>query len=171
MNIERQRATIVIGVGNPYRRDDGIGPAVIERLRRRHLPGVNLAECDGEPTRLLDLWAGAEMAIVVDAVRTASPHPGTIHRRSLRHPSTPRMRGGGTHAVDLGDAVALAAALDLLPRTLLLYAVEAGDTTPGEGLTPPVQAALDELVDELVAELTDPPASALRPRSTRANRL
>jgi hydrogenase maturation protease len=171
MNSERDGAPIVIGVGNPYRRDDGIGPAVIERLRRRHLPGVNLAECDGEPTRLLDLWADAEVAIVVDAIRTASPRPGTIHRRSLRHPSTPRMRGAGTHAVDLGDAVALAAALDLLPRTLLLYAVEAGNTSPGEGLTPPVQAVLDQLVDELVAELTDRRTGAVRPRSTRAHRL
>jgi len=42
-------AVVVIGVGNPYRRDDGIGRAVVTRLHRRHLPGVTLAECDGEP--------------------------------------------------------------------------------------------------------------------------
>jgi Ni,Fe-hydrogenase maturation factor len=29
---------IVIGVGNPYRRDDGLGPHVIDRLREFGLP-------------------------------------------------------------------------------------------------------------------------------------
>ena len=31
---------VVIGVGNPYRRDDGVGPAIVERLRRRGVVGV-----------------------------------------------------------------------------------------------------------------------------------
>lgn len=167
----RSGATVVIGVGNPYRRDDGIGPAVVEKLRRRHLPGVTLAECDGEPTLLLDLWEGADLAIVVDAVRTTAPCPGTIHRRSLRHPSGSRMRSAGSHSVDLGDAVALAAALDRLPHTLVLYAVEVDDTSVGVGFTPAVQEALEDLVDELVEELTGPPRGAVRPHRTQAHRL
>jgi hypothetical protein len=47
---------VVIGVGNPYRRDDGVGPAVIERLRRQGLDGVTLAESDGEAAALIMLW-------------------------------------------------------------------------------------------------------------------
>lgn len=144
----------VIGVGNPYRRDDGAGPAVVAGLRRRRLPTVDLVECDGEPTRLLDLWAGAEVAVVVDAVRTGARPPGTIHRRSVRHPSFGRARGATSHAVDFGDAVALAAALDRLPGRMLLYLVEAGDTSAGVGLTPPVAAAVTELVAEIAEEVT-----------------
>ena len=143
----------VIGVGNPYRRDDGAGPAVIEALRRRSLPNVELSECDGEPTRLLDLWTGAELAIVVDAVRLEPSRPGNIHRRSLRHPSFGRAGSTASHAVDLGDAVALAAALDLLPTRMSLYLVEAGDTSAGVGLTPPVDAAVAELVSEIAGEV------------------
>jgi hydrogenase maturation protease len=144
---------VVIGVGNPYRRDDGIGPAVVAMLRRRHLPGVTLAECDGEPTRLLDLWHGANLAVVIDAVHTRDPRPGVIHRRSLHHPSVRGLGSASSHGVDLGDAVALAAALDRLPRSLLLYAVEAADTNHGYGLTPVVEAALPPLVDEIVEEV------------------
>jgi hydrogenase maturation protease len=143
----------VIGVGNPYRRDDGAGPAVIEGIRGRPMPNVELAECDGEPTRLLDLWAGAELAVVVDAVRTDPARPGTIHRRSLRHPSFGRAGSATSHAVDLGDAVALAAALDRLPARMLLYLVEVADTTAGVGLTPPVAAAVSELVTEIAEEV------------------
>jgi hydrogenase maturation protease len=142
--------TVVIGIGNPYRRDDGVGPAVVERLRLRGLTGVTLAECDGEPTRLLDLWADADLAVVVDAARTGSHGPATIHRRSLRHPSLIGTGSASSHGVDLGDAVAMAAALDRLPRTLLLYAVEAADTSLGVGLSPVIEAVLDDLVDEIV---------------------
>jgi hydrogenase maturation protease len=144
---------VVIGVGNQNRRDDGVGPAVVRMLRRRALPGVVLEESDGEPTRLLDLWAIASLAVVVDAVRAESPRPGRVRRRILRHPS---VRGIGTvssHGMDLGDAVALGEALDRLPATLLLYAVEAADTSFGEGLSPKVAAAADELADEIATEL------------------
>lgn len=149
--------TVVIGIGNPYRRDDGVGPELVRRLRRRGLPGVRLAESDGEPTRLLDLWAGADLAVVVDAVRTAFPRPGVIHRRSLRHPTMHSLGTASSHGVDLGDAVALAAALDRLPATLLLYAVEAADTSLGLGLSPQVQAVLEDLVDEIADEVSTRP--------------
>lgn len=146
---------VVIGVGNPYRRDDGVGPAVVDRLRRQRLHAVRLAECDGEPTGLLDLWEGADLAIVVDAVSTPSPRPGAIHRRSLAHPSVMgRIRSASSHGVDLGDAIALAAALDRLPRMMLLYLVEAADTSHGFGLTPRVEAALDDLADEIADQIS-----------------
>ena len=154
---------VVIGIGNPYRHDDGVGPAVVERLRRSGVAGVTLAECDGEPTRLLDLWAGTDLAVVVDAVRTGRRRPGNVHRRSLRHPSMSGNGPASSHGVDLGDAVALAAALDRLPGTLLLYAVEAADTSLGVGLSPEVEAVLDELVDEIVDECR----SALRRQADR----
>ena len=60
---------VVIGVGNEFRRDDGAGPAVVARLRDLAPPGVRLVITDGEPTRLIDAWAGAALAVVVDAVR------------------------------------------------------------------------------------------------------
>jgi hydrogenase maturation protease len=146
---------VVIGVGNPYRRDDGVGLAVLARIRARELPGVQLVESDGEPTQLLDLWAGADLAVVVDAARVPVPQPGRIHRRSLLHPSLRGTGSASSHGVDLGDAVALAAALDRLPSTLLLYVVEVADTTYGEGLSPAVDTAASLLADEIVAAVLD----------------
>jgi hydrogenase maturation protease len=140
---------VVIGVGNPYRRDDGVGPTVIERLRQRGLAGVTLAESDGEPTRLLDLWEGADLAIVVDAVRTDARRPGTIHRRSLHHPSVGGSGSASSHVMELGDSVALAAALDRLPGALLLLAVEVADASPGVGLSREVEASVPVVLDEI----------------------
>ena len=43
---------VVIGVGNPMRGDDGVGPAVVEELGR--VPAVvELVVCDGEAGRTM----------------------------------------------------------------------------------------------------------------------
>jgi hydrogenase maturation protease len=77
---------VVIGVGNEFRRDDGAGPAVVARLRDLAPPGVELVTMDGEPTRLIEAWTGAALAVVVDAVRAEPPQPGTVHRFVVDRP-------------------------------------------------------------------------------------
>jgi hydrogenase maturation protease len=149
-------ALVVIGVGNPYRRDDGVGPAVIARLRDRLPAGrratVRLDESDGEPSQLLELWSGADLAIVVDAVRTAGGQPGTIYCREL---DDVPVIGSSTssHRVELGDAVALARAVDRMPATLVLYGIEVVDTSFGPDLTPAVAAAVDQVAAAVLARL------------------
>ena len=144
----------VIGVGNPYRRDDGAGPAVVEGLRHLRLSHVELFDCDGEPTRLLDLWTRADLAVLVHTEQTGSSAPGAVRRRSLLHPSISRPGGTATSAAGIHEAVTLSAALGLLPTRMLCYVVEAGDTSTGVGETPPVAIAVADLVDEIADEVT-----------------
>ncbi|HET6213258.1 MAG TPA: hydrogenase maturation protease [Micromonosporaceae bacterium] len=140
---------IVIGVGNPFRRDDGLGPAVITRLRARDLPGATLATSLGETGDLIDLWDGAELALVVDAIRSSPAHPGRVHRLTVGQLSGERARAASSHGMDLGEAVELARELGRLPVRLVLYAVEAGDVGFGLDLTPAVERAVAHLADEI----------------------
>jgi len=150
---------IVIGVGNPYRHDDGLGPCVVDRLRELGVPGATLVTCLGETTELIDLWKCADLAIVVDAVRVEPAHPGRIHRLTVFTP--PGERARAVHGLDLGDAVELARVLGRLPERLVLYAVETADVSLGVGLTPAVADAAERVVDEIAAEITaSPPPSA-----------
>jgi hydrogenase maturation protease len=71
---------VVIALGNPYRRDDGIGPAVAADIEGRNLPCVRVVLSDGEPVGLIEAWAGAELAIVVDSWQREPSAPGRIHR-------------------------------------------------------------------------------------------
>jgi hydrogenase maturation protease len=144
---------VVIGVGNPYRRDDGLGPAVVSLLRDRRLDGMELAESDGEPSRLIELWTGASLAVVVDAVLTRPAHPGRVHRLSAYHPAVSAGAiAASSHGVSLGEAVDLARALDRMPERLLFLAVEAEDVGFGLGLSQPVADAVVSVADE-IAEL------------------
>jgi len=142
----------VIGVGNPFRRDDGAGPEAVARLRDRVPGGVTVMTLDGEPTGLMEAWSGAELAIVVDTVVCDPPDPGRIHR--VPSPaSLPVGMSVATHGMGVVEAVRLAAALDRLPRALVVFGVEAADVGVGPGLSPEVAAAIPALVDAVLDEL------------------
>lgn len=152
---------VVIGVGNPFRRDDGVGHSIVELLERRRPPGVMLAALDGEPARIVEAWSGARLAVVVDAVRTDAP-PGTIHRFEVGTAALPVWSPvGGSHALGVEAAVDLGRVLRRLPERLVLYGIEGSDFGAGPGLSAPVQRATAALADRLTAELlAEPEATA-----------
>jgi hydrogenase maturation protease len=146
--------TVVVGVGNEFRGDDGAGPQVIARLRALQpddasLSGVTLALSDGEPGRMIDLWEGARLAVVVDAVRDSSLPPG--HTCQLPAGSLAGGADGAasSHGIGLGDTVELARVLGRLPARLTVLAVVGRDFGFGTGLTAEVAAAVAELVEQV----------------------
>ena len=148
----RGAPAVVIGVGNEFRRDDGAGPAVVAALRDLAPDGVRLVVTDGEPARLIEAWAGAALAVVVDAVRAQPPRPGTVHRFVVGWPG-PMGRPASSHGLGLDDAISLAVALDRMPARLIVHAIEAADLTVGLGLTLPVATAVDAVARAVLADL------------------
>jgi hydrogenase maturation protease len=154
--------TVVVGVGNPYRRDDGVGPALVDRLAAVGPPGVALVTVRGDTTRLMDIWDGAWLAIVIDAARSGQRPPGSV-RRGLVHPGPahpgpvgpegPVNRLAGTHGLDVIETLRIARSLDRCPPRLVLFTVEAADLDPGPGLSPAVLEALPRVVAAVLHEL------------------
>lgn len=146
------RGTVVIAVGNEFRRDDGAGLAAVERARARLPRGIGVVVSNGETSRLLDAWDGAAVAVVVDAARTGAA-PGTVHRAELSGSEERVWRGaGGSHALGVGDAVSLGRALGRLPARLIVYGIEGADFGSGQGLSQAAGAAVDQVADAVVAE-------------------
>lgn len=160
---ERFPQTIVIGVGTQLRGDDGFGAVVLDALRRQ--PGVaeyaQLALCDGEPARLIDLWDGYRIALVIDAVRGGAERYGFVYRRDLTtprgspggHGSARFEPGGNSHSAGFGAAVRLGEVLDRLPGRLILYAVHGRDFRLGAPLSRPVALAVPHLVSRISREI------------------
>lgn len=156
---DRSPQTIVIGVGTDLRGDDGFGAAVVAGLRTQ--PNISayaqLAVCDGEPARLIDLWQGYRSALIVDAVRGGTERYGFVYRRDLTAMIGPRGPGteprGNSHAAGLGAAVRLGQVLDRLPGRLILYAVHGRDFLLGVPLSDPVAMAVPELVNRIAREV------------------
>jgi hydrogenase maturation protease len=133
--------TVVIAVGNEYRQDDGAAPAVLRLLRDGGASADRFDHTDGEATRLLGLWQGRDLAVVVDAVHAHPGEPGRIHRLDLARAAL--LRGGGTtHGLGLGEAVELGRVLGLLPRRLVVIGIEGERFDWGAELSRPVAEAV-----------------------------
>ncbi|MFI0980852.1 hydrogenase maturation protease [Streptomyces sp. NPDC021093] len=148
----------VIGVGNEFRRDDGVGWAVVGRLREdfavlSSFADVALAVCDGDPVRLIGLWEGADLAVVVDAAHAHPASPGRVHRLELDSGTAGRPSSTSSHGLGLGEAVELARILGRLPTRLIVYAVEGVDSTYGPGLSPAVAAAVEPVAGSIEGEI------------------
>ncbi len=146
------RPAVVIGIGNPYRRDDGAGPAVADAIDQLHLPGVRVVVSDGEPIALLAAWEKAELAIVVDAIRHEPPDPGRIHRLTANQLDSDGA-GASSHGFGVPYALRLGRALGREPGRLVILAVEWADFTYGTGLSAPVSKAVPTAVAAVRAEL------------------
>ena len=151
--------TIVLGVGTDLRGDDGFGAAVLDGLRTQ--PSVSayaqLAICDGEPARLIDLWQGYRHALIVDAVRGGAERYGFVYRRDLTAMIGAGESGtephGNSHTAGLGAAMRLGQVLERLPGRLILYAVHGRDFRLGVPLSDPVAMAVPELVNRIAREI------------------
>ena len=148
-----RRRAVVIGVGNEFRRDDAAGPAVVAVLAGQVPAGVTLAVADGEPARMIETWAGAPLAIVVDAVRAEPAVPGRLHRLILGPSAVGPGGQVSSHGLGLGEAIGLGRVLDRMPGRLIVHAVEAGDLSQGTGLTPAVAAVIDTLAAAVLRDL------------------
>jgi len=149
--------TIIIGLGNPILSDDGIGPRVAEALQER-LNGcaesIDVVEACVGGLNLVDLLAGYDRAIIIDAIQTAHGKPGQVYRLdaaafdSTRHVASP-------HDVNFATGLELARRLGTpLPGQIDIFAIEAIDvTTFSEECTPPVREAIPACVEMILGEL------------------
>jgi Ni,Fe-hydrogenase maturation factor len=128
------RRTVVAALGDDNHHDFGVGPAVLRHLRGRGLD-VTLVSSDAEDPAMVEFSPGPDPVIVVDPVRAEPCHPGRVHRFVMS-----RAEGTGN---------------------LIVFAVEAGDTADGPGLSPAVAAAARRVADAIAAEIGSAPSPEL----------
>ena len=143
---------LIVGVGNAFRRDDAAGLAAATRLHGL-LPAIRVLAREGDLASLLDDWRGADAVIVVDATSSGS-EPGTIRRYDAHERPLPAaFTRSSTHSFGIAEAVELARALGRLPARVVVFGIEGRDFTPGDALSPDVEAAVDEVVRRVTAEV------------------
>lgn len=152
----RDAPTLVIGVGNSWRGDDGAGPAVARLLRQRQggaVAPLQIREVDGGGLGLIEAWAGAPAVVLIDAVCSGEA-PGTIRRFDpLAQPLPAELFRHSTHAFGVVEAVELARVLAQLPPRLIVYGIEGRQFAPGAAMSPEVDRATRALASRLWQEL------------------
>jgi hydrogenase maturation protease len=146
--------TLVIGLGNPLRGDDGVGVRVIQQLASVQLPpDVEVMDGGTQGLGIVNAFEGRQRVILVDATDMGAS-PGCVARFTLEQAL---LIGAdehlSIHAAGLRDALLLAQALDMLPDELVVFGVQPANTEWRTGLSSAVEAVLPHLVAALLAEM------------------
>jgi hydrogenase maturation protease len=133
----------VIGLGT-HHGDDQVGWRVIDQLAATVPPGVGTRSTP-DTMAVTSVSTECKLLIVVDACRGADT-PGTVHRFVWPDTRLAATLGVSSHGVGLVHALRLAEALERLPPTVIVLAVESLAFEPGSRMSSRVQAAIPEVV-------------------------
>lgn len=149
------RKTLLVGLGHPYRSDDGFGPRAIEVLKEFFGDQYEYLQHSGDPADLMDCWDQRSL-VIIDAIQTPDPKPGTVHSiRPLEGAVFPAQKSLSSHALSLMDALELGRILQKLPKDLIVLGVEGENFAPGDQLSPSVAEALDQVI-RMIPSLIQP---------------
>ncbi len=144
-----------MGLGNPILSDDGVGVRVAEALQSRfNQEDIMVMETSVAGLDLLELLAGYDRAVIIDAIKTVGGRVGQIYRLEPED-FTATQHAANPHDVNFATALELGNRLGLpLPQQITIFAIEVADTTTfSEECTPDVRQAIPVCVKMIVEEL------------------
>ena len=155
--------TALIGIGNEFRGDDGVGVHILRRLRRRTLPEtIAFIEESGEGAALMEHWQKYDAVFVCDAVKSGTHPPGTIfHFNAVQETIPSQFFHYSTHEFSLAEAVELSRTLNTLPEHLIIYGIEGKQFQYGRSLSPEVESILPEVINRILQELSRYPSGLI----------
>ncbi|MGD2103555.1 MAG: hydrogenase maturation protease [Anaerolineae bacterium] len=147
-------STLILGLGNPLRGDDGVGPRLVEGLKRRCLPeGVTALDGGTGGLDLIRLLEERRRVVIVDAADVGR-EPGEYVRFT---PDQVRLAGASNalslHHAGLSEVLMLADALDLELPEIVIFGVQPEAIGWHEGLSPAVATSLAALTDAVLQEI------------------
>lgn len=146
----------IFAVGNSFYGDDGVGAAVLDRIREADiLPGACLFDAHTDALALLDRFAPGELNVIVDAADMGL-EPGAV---AAFRPDEVRLKIKtdhlSMHGFGLGETFAMAEQLGTMPDEVLIVGVQPARIEINTGLSEPVAAAVPRVISLIEAEATE----------------
>lgn len=147
---------LIVGAGNEFRSDDGVGPLIAKKLGQLFYDRVTIRKCIKDGTELLELCKGHKCVYLIDAVKSGC-EPGKIFRFDANREILPREAFScySTHAFNAADSVELARSMDCLPEKLIIYAVEGRCFEAGCDFSDEVKSAIADVVIRIKREIEE----------------
>jgi hydrogenase maturation protease len=148
----------IIGVGNPLRRDDGIGIVLLEKLieKKSDLP-EDIEYIDGGTggMNLLHILALFDVALIIDAVNFNGLPGESKLFKSEDICSKKSSINMSTHETDILKIITLSKELGEAPNNLFIFGVQPKDTSHGDDLSPELQKTVASLTLSLQNEIAN----------------
>ncbi|UCC78237.1 MAG: hydrogenase maturation protease [Candidatus Zixiibacteriota bacterium] len=149
------KRTLVIGIGNGFRKDDGVGLEIARRIEELNIPGVTVSKTAGDLTNFVNIFPEYELLIIADSIKAAG-NPGMNIRVDISDLDedfelSPNI---STHWLGILETLRLADNVGNLPEKTVIYGVEGADFSYGTGISPELFNTVEFIVGEIIGELT-----------------
>ena len=144
---------LILGVGNPLRKDDGIGVHIAHELEKFGMPqGVKVLDAGTENLALVDRMREAPTVVFLDAVEMGE-NPGTVKLFTQQDVvMVGKKRALSLHEIGLPQ-VFFVASLQGVSPDIVIVGIQPKDLGWGTGLSPELERAVPHIVEYVLAEI------------------
>ncbi len=151
--LNRQPDVAFVGLGNPFRGDDGIGYLLARELHKHH-PNSAIYLIHDDFTPLLTVFETFPICFIFDAIDSEAP-AGTIVEIDLLHGTLNELNRLATssHHLSLTKIIELGRQMDILPQAVYLFGVVGKQFELGTSVSAEAKNAIPAVVrrcDELL---------------------
>ncbi len=146
--------TLILGVGNLLLTDDGVGVHAIQKLEAEYKIPEEVQVVDGGTCGLdlLQFMDDIDHLVIVDAAQLGKPAGSIARMEGDQVPAYLALKTS-PHEIGLPELMFTAQLIDIYPQRVVVLGIQPESIETAVGLTPPVAARLDELVELLAQEV------------------
>jgi hydrogenase maturation protease len=152
------KPTLIICLGNPLMRDEGIGISLASELSQ-HLaghPDVDVLDLGTGGLTVMHAIAGRKRVVFVDCAIMGEP-PGTMRRFTPEEVTSKKVKTRySVHEGDLLDTLNLSKSLGECPDDIVIFGIEPKEIAHGEGLSEELQSHIRHYTETILNELDIP---------------
>ena len=149
---------LICGIGNKLKKDDGLGPYIIDQLEKQHLPAYVKVIDMGISAFKTALFIGKYFRVIfVDAIKIGK-QAGHVYRfqldmKKILNSDSLNSMIMSLHESDLGNILKTAYSLGNYPREMIVIGCEPKSTSTGLGLSKEVMKSIDSIIDLIFTEI------------------
>lgn len=143
--------TLILGIGNPILRDDGVGLHIASELDGV-FDDVEVCTTTMIDLNLLDTLADYDKVFIIDAIQTGTARVGTVRKLSQGEGS---LHLFSSHGIHLFELLQLGRELGYrIPEIGGIYGIEIGEGSVfGTNLSPVLMSKRKDIVHEIVGDI------------------
>jgi len=149
--------TLVLGIANPILGDDSIGFYVTQELASKVKDeSVDVKDTSTHGLNLLELLAGYDRVIIVDAIKTENGEAGQVYKLRPEDFANTVHFATSLHDTNLATAIEIGKRLlaEQMPKEIVIFAIEAKQVTKfTEKMTEKVKQTIPKVANLVLGEI------------------
>ena len=149
------KPTLIICLGNPLMRDEGIGIRLASELSQRLVdnPNVDVLDLGTGGLTIIHAIAGRKKVVFVDCALMGEA-PGRMRRFTPEEVVSKKIKTRySLHEGDLLDTLKLSQSMGECPDDIVFFGIEPKEVAPGEGLSKELESNIRDYINTILKEL------------------